>query len=83
LVRSAQSSYFLAAAFGAILFTGYWCFLGRILPAKVNADGSRQSDAKKPDIQQTSEGSNSPNIIGNGNTVTINPTPPPQPAFKE
>ena len=37
---------------------------------------------KKPDISQESKGANSPNIVGDNNTVTINSTPP-SPSFHE
>src|SRR5713226_3234217 len=59
-------SYILAAFFGAILFTGYWSFLGRILPTNVSGSGiERQAETKKPAVQQSSQGANSPNIVGN------------------
>jgi hypothetical protein len=57
--------------------------------AKADTNNSQQGEPKKPDVQQKSEGANSPNtnIPGNNNTVTINPAQPaahpPQPTFHE
>ncbi len=38
----------------------------------------KQEPPKPPPIQQKSEGANSPNIVGNNNTVTINMAPQPK-----
>ncbi len=60
-------------------------FVGAGLAEAVRLIGQRESKAdppttqqgkpKVPDIQQKSEGSYSPNIVGDGNVVTINPAP--------
>jgi hypothetical protein len=59
---------------------GFSIFLAQTLHAskvKVGTDMS-QGDPKKPDVQQRSEGANSPNtnILGNNNTVSVNPSDP-------
>jgi hypothetical protein len=56
------------------------------LSNRAKADTSQQGESKKPDIKQKSEGANSPNIVGNNNSVTISPSSPsrpPQPTFHE
>ena len=65
------SSYLLAACAGAVLFASYWWVLGKALPAKADTDAQPQGEQKKPDVQQSSEGANSPNIVGDNNTVNI------------
>src|SRR5258708_36772329 len=47
--------------------------------AKADTNTSQQGEPKKPDVQQQSKGANSPNIIGNNNTVVISPSSPPRP----
>jgi hypothetical protein len=62
-------SCFIVALAGAALFSAYWWFLGKALPVKADSEEPPQGEQKKPDVQQNSEGSNSPNIVGNHNTV--------------
>jgi len=74
------------AILGLSLFLSQTVYLSN--KAKADTDTSPpQGEPKKPDIQQQSKGANSPNIVGNNNTVTINPaTPiahPPEPTFHE
>ncbi len=73
------------AILGLSIFLAQTLYLSN--QTKASANISEQGEAKKPDIQQQSKGANSPNIVGNNNTVTINrATPivhPPQPTFHE
>src|SRR6266481_7206037 len=45
------SSYLLAAFAGAMLFTSYWRFLGKVLPVKAESSDQRQAEPKKPEVQ--------------------------------
>jgi len=79
--------YVVFGSLGALIFCSYWWFLGRIAPARAGTTPQQEQPKKpSPPIVQKSEGPNSPNIIGNNNTVTVNlppHTPPPQPTFHE
>jgi hypothetical protein len=69
-----MQSYILAALLGVVLFTGYWWFLGVILPTNVSgSEMGQQGETKKPETQQSNQGTNNnnTNIVGNNNTVTI------------
>jgi hypothetical protein len=70
-VQHPTGSYILAACAGAMLFTSYWWLLGKALPVKAQTNHQQQGEPKKPDVQQSSQGANSPNIIGDNNTVYI------------
>jgi hypothetical protein len=39
--------------------------------AKADTNTSQQGEPKKPEVQQSSQGANSPNIVGNNNTINI------------
>jgi hypothetical protein len=68
---------------GLSIFLAQTLYLNK---TKADTDTSQQVDPKKPDVQQRSEGANSPNtnITGNNNTVTnTTVVHPPQPTFHE
>jgi hypothetical protein len=44
--------------------------------AKADSNNMQQERPKKPDVQQSSQGANSPNIVGSGNVVVISPSDP-------
>src|SRR6266478_9356992 len=66
-------SYVLAATLGAVLFIGYWWFLGLVLPPSVGGTETERNQ-NKPAVGQTNHGNNNTNITGNDNVVGNNNT---------
>ena len=69
--------YVVVAIFGAVVFCGYWWFLGRVesvsaaeLGESQKLPSQQQSNSGGNNTQQSSSGANSPNISGNNNTVS-------------
>lgn len=64
-------SYVLAALMGMALFVSYWGLLGALFPIEAKSESlpEQHPEPKKPDVQQNSQGNNSPNIVGDGATV--------------
>ena len=79
--REGPFGYIVMGILGALIFCGYWAFIGRVTAARADAMQQEKKPPETPQVQQHSEGAGSLNtsVIGNNNIVI---TTAPQPSDK-